>query len=116
MILPEDEEFLKHYGKKGMKWGVRQDAKLQKQAASTDKRTKTGKKVASLAKESKKVQDAGGGFKGGKAVRKAAGSTKKQERRIKMDLGARMAVGALVGGAGGYAIGKGVGKILFKDL
>lgn len=25
MILPEDEEFLAHYGKRGMRWGVRND-------------------------------------------------------------------------------------------
>lgn len=25
MILPEDEEFLAHYGRKGMRWGVRKD-------------------------------------------------------------------------------------------
>ena len=27
MIFPEDEEFLAHYGKKGMKWGVRKATK-----------------------------------------------------------------------------------------
>ena len=29
MILPEDEEFLAHYGKKGMRWGVRKSAEVK---------------------------------------------------------------------------------------
>ena len=40
MIFPEDEEFLAHYGKKGMKWGVRKAAVQRNRALNKASKAK----------------------------------------------------------------------------
>ena len=69
MIFPEDEEFLAHYGKKGMKWGVRNVPKNTSKSGYSRKTSfssTTKAKASQLADKAKKNK---------KQIAKVAGTT-----------------------------------------
>jgi len=58
--MKDSDEFLEHFGVKGMKWGTRRNnAALQRQASSMDGRTTQGKQVKKMASESQRIAAAG---------------------------------------------------------
>lgn len=97
------EEFLSHYGVKGMRWGVRK-SKAQRQASARKK----GMGVRKLKSENQRVKEAGGGLRGTQKVRKEMLSTgelsRSQYRKGTVKFGANIAAGILGGAAAGLTV------------
>ena len=103
MIFPEDEEFLAHYGKKGMKWGVRSRPKNTSKSGYIRKTSASGtlKNKAVLTK--KKVSDL-----------KTKASSDKNKKIVQ-----GVAAGALIGAGLGvslYAVKNSKSKTSFPDV
>ena len=76
MIFPEDEEFLAHYGKKGMKWGVR----TPKQRLALDTYNKAVPGIDKRVKQLNKKPSSVGGYSS-PGYRKAYKKIKKEETK-----------------------------------
>ena len=107
------DEFIEHFGKKGMRWGVSTSTR------QANART-AGMGARQLKSESQRIAAAGGGVKGTLAVRRemiANGELSKQDAHAGMvRFGRNLAVGILGSAAVGAAIGTSVGKILVRNL
>lgn len=109
--LVEDVAFLEHFGRKGMKWGVR---KRRNEAERTERfRPKTAKeRKASLTKRAKKLSDddlktAIGRMELEKKyvdLSKGTASTGKKYSRDLMENSGKTVVGAVVGGVTGHLV------------
>lgn len=115
-MIIDESTYLEHYGVKGMRWGVRRNRRLQTQSAREDKRTRKGKQISSLAKESQRIQDAGGGLSGTLKVRREmikAGELSKAQAKSGRRKMARNLTIALAGGAAvGVALTMGGSKTI----
>lgn len=101
--LPEDEEFLSHYGVKGQKWGVRKrrnEAARKKQFSPANRARKMSEKdlkeaIARMELEKKYIDLSKG----------TTGAGKKYTRDILENSG-KTAVGAAVGGVSAHVVKK----------
>lgn len=103
------EEFIEHFGKKGMRWGVSNSAKQRNLRAK-------GMGPRQLKSEAQRVAELGGGMKGTLALRKQmleSGELSKEDaHKGTVRFGRNLAL-ALLGGA---AVGGGIGRIAVKTL
>lgn len=107
------DEYLAHFGVKGMRWGSRKSQAQQARSARA-----RGMGPNQLRSENARVNAAGGGMRGTLKVRKEMIRTgelsKSDAHKGAVKFGRNLAIGLLAGAGAGYLMSKGVVKISDK--